>query len=139
MTKKILIVDDSRGWLDYHQSALKDIYGEEFAGEDFILETADSARSGYDMVYNNLKAPYDLIISDLQMEMDFEPKHAGEWFVGQVKKMKEYQNVPIIIISAAYNIRSIAQKLGVDCLPKAIAARDLHSYKLAMDEALNKK
>lgn len=134
MSKKILIVDDSKGWLDYHQASLEKIYGDEFA-----LEMADSARSGYNMIYNNLKTPYDLIISDLQMEMDFEPKHAGEWFIEQVKKMKEYQNVPIIIISAAYNIRSIAQKLGVECLPKAIAARDLTSYKFAMDEALNKK
>lgn len=132
MSKKILIVDDSQGWLDYHQSMLREIYGKEFD-----LEVASSARLGYDMVYNNLKVPYDLIISDLQMEMDFEPKHAGEWFIEQVKKMKEYQNVPIIIVSAAYNIRSIAQKLGVDCLPKATAARDLVSYKLAMDEVLS--
>lgn len=129
--KKILIVDDSRGWLDYHESALKEIYGTEF-----IIERADSARSGYNMVYNNLKTPYSLIISDLQMEWDFEPKHAGEWFVEQVKKMKEYQNVPIIIISAAYNIRSIAKKLEVNFLPKASAARDLQSYKFAIDEVL---
>ena len=132
MTKiKVLIVDDSRGWIDYHKSALQEIYGDKF-----ILETADSASLGYNMVYNNLKEPYALVISDLQMEMDFEPKHAGEWFVEQVKKMKEYQNTPIIIMSAAYNIRSIANKLGVDCLPKATAARDLNSYKLAIDEIL---
>lgn len=133
MQKKILIVDDSKGWLDYHQNALKEIYGDEF-----ILETANSARSGYNAIYNSLKEPYCLIISDLQMEWDFEPKHAGEWFVEQVKKMKEYKNTPIIIVSAAYNIRSIAQKLRVDCLPKASAARDLNSYKFAIDELLNK-
>ncbi|MEI8128930.1 MAG: hypothetical protein WCG95_04850 [bacterium] len=129
--KKILIVDDSRGWLDYHQSALKEIYGAEFA-----LEVANSAREGYNMIYNNLKSPYSLIISDLQMELDFEPKHAGEWFIEQVKKMKEYQNVPIIVISASYNVRSIAKKLDVNCLPKSIAARDLTVYKLAIKEAL---
>lgn len=129
--KKILIVDDSRGWLDYHQEKLTEFYG-----EDFVIEVADSARKGYDAVYNNLNQPYALIISDLQMELDFEPKHAGEWFVEQVKKMKEYQNTPIIIISAAYNIRSIANKLEVNCVPKATAARDLTAYKLALDEAL---
>lgn len=129
---KILIVDDSRGWLDYHQTVLKDIYGEKF-----ILDTSNSARDGYDMVYNNLGNPYKLIISDLQMEMDYEPKLAGEWFVEQVQKMKEYKNVPIIIISASYNIRSIANKLAVSCLPKSIAARDLTSYKLAIDELIN--
>ena len=90
----------------------------------------------YNMVYNNLKLPYSLIICDLQMELDFEPKHAGEWFVEQVKKMNEYRNVPIIVISASYNVRSIAQKLGVNCLPKSIAASDLMAYKLAIEEAL---
>lgn len=130
--KKILIVDDSRGWIEYHLSALREIYGDKFT-----LETADSARNGYNMVYNNLKPPYNLIITDMQMELDFEPRHAGEWFIEQVQKLKEYRNTPIIIISAAYNVRSIAKKLEVNCLPKAIAARDLASYKLAIDEVLN--
>lgn len=129
--KKILIVDDSKGWLDYHKSALKEIYGDKF-----IFEVASWARDGYNMLYNNLKDPYSLIISDLQMESDFEPKHAGEWFVEQVKKLKEYNNVPIVVISATYNIQSVAQRLGVECLPKATAARDLMAYKLKMDELL---
>lgn len=131
MSRKILIVDDSRSWLEYHKENLQKIYGNEF-----VLETAICARDGYDMVYNNLKEPYALIISDLQMEWDFEPKLAGEWFVEQVKKLKEYKNVPVILISATYNIRTIAQRLDVNCLPKATAARDLTSYKLAMDELL---
>jgi DNA-binding NtrC family response regulator len=129
--KKILIVDDARGWVEYHLDALTQIYGDKF-----VLETANSARSGYAMIYNNLNPTYTLILSDLQMEMEFDPKHAGEWFIEQVKKMKEYSNTPIIIVSAAYNIRSIAQKLGVNCLSKATAARDLTSYKLAVDQVL---
>lgn len=129
MTKKILIVDDSKGWLDYHVGTLKHIFKDEF-----VLETASSGKEGYDKVYNNLKEPYALILSDLQMELNYEPKHAGEWFIEQVKKLKEYNNTPIIIVSASYNIRSIAKKLGVDCLPKAIAARDLNAYKSAIDE-----
>jgi len=129
--KKILVVDDSKGWLDYHYSALKEIFGDEF-----VIEMANSGRQGYDFVYNNLKTPYALIISDLQMEFDFEPKHAGEWFVEQVKKLTEYKNTPIIVISAAYNVRTVANRLAANCLPKAVAARDLTSYKLAIDEAL---
>lgn len=131
MQKKILIVDDSKGWLDYHKSALTQIFGDKY-----ILETAYSGREGYNAVYNNLNEPYALIISDLQMEMDFEPKLAGEWFAEQVRKLKEYQNTPIILISAMYNIRSIATRLGIDCLPKSIAARDLTSYKLKIEEVL---
>ena len=130
--KKILIVDDSQGWLDYHISALTQIYGEEFT-----LETANSGRTGYNQVYNNLNEPYSLIISDLQMEYDFEPKYAGEWFIEHVKELKEYKNAPIIIISATYNIKTIADRLQVNCLSKAIAARDLTSYKLAMNELIN--
>lgn len=129
--KKILIVDDSRGWLDYHKEMLEKIYGTKF-----VYETANSARSGYNMVYNNLKTPYELIISDLQMEWDFDPKLAGEWFIEQVKKLKEYKNMPIIIISATYNIQSIANRLEVNCLPKATAARDLTAYKFAIEESL---
>lgn len=130
--KKILIVDDSKGWLDYHVSALTQIYGNKF-----VLETANSGRMGYEQVYNNLNEPYALIISDLQMECDFEPKFAGEWFIERVKELKQYKNTPLIIMSAAYNIRTIAENLGVNCLSKAIAARDLTSYKLALDELIN--
>lgn len=128
---KILIVDDSQGWRDYHQNLLKQIYGEKF-----VIQTANSAREGYDAVYNNLNEPYDLIISDLQMEWDFEPKHAGEWFIEQVQMLNEYRKTKIIIISASYNLRSVAQRLGVDCLPKATAANDLESYKLAIAELI---
>lgn len=131
MAKKILIVDDSKGWLDYHSDVLGNIYGDKYD-----LEKAYCARQAYDMVYNNLKEPYSLIVTDLQMELDFEPKNAGEWFVEQVKKMKEYQNTPIIIVSATYNIREIAKRLGVNALPKAIAARDLNAYKLEIEEVL---
>lgn len=129
--KRILIVDDSRGWLDYHKSALQEIYGEKVS-----IQSAICGREGYNVVYNNLQEPFDLIISDMQMELDFEPKHSGEWFIEQVQKLKEYKNTSIIIISAAYNIKSIAQKLGVNCLAKTIAARDLTSYKFAIDELL---
>lgn len=132
MQKKILIVDDSKGWLDYHKSALTQIFGDEY-----ILEMVYSGREGYNAVYNNLKEPYALIISDLQMEMDFEPKLAGEWFAEQVRKLKEYQSTPIILISAMYNIRSIATRVGVECLPKSIAASDLTSYKLKIEEVLS--
>ena len=131
MTQKILVVDDSRGWLNYHVAALEQIYGEKFT-----IETAISAREGYDMIYNNIAEPYSLIISDLQMEHDFEPLHAGEWFVEQVKKLNEYKNTPIIIISATYNIKTIAEILQVNYLSKSIAARDLIAYTKAIKDLL---
>ena len=131
--KKILVVDDSQSWVSYHKNFLEEIYGDEY-----IIETALSAKEGYDLVYNNMATPYCLIVSDLQMECTYEPKHAGEWFIEQVKMLKVYANTAIIIISAAYNIRTIASSLNVSCLPKATAARDLNAYRLAMDELLKK-
>lgn len=128
---KILIVDDSRSWLDYHQANLENFYGAQFA-----LERANCAREAYDMIYNNLDEPYKLIISDLQMELDFEPKLAGEWFVEQVKKINQYKNTSIILISATYNIKTIAERLGVDYMPKSVAARNLLEYKIKMDEVI---
>lgn len=128
---KILIVDDSVGWLNYHKENLSNFYG-----EDFIIDTAASAREGYDIVYNNLSKPYKLIISDLQMELDFEPKLAGEWFIEQVKKLNEYRNTSIIIISATYNIHYIADELDVYFIRKSVAASDLKAYKAAIDKIL---
>ncbi len=40
--KKILAVDDSLGWINYHLSALEEIYGAEI-----IVVTATSAREAY--------------------------------------------------------------------------------------------
>lgn len=130
--QKILIVDDSKGWLDYHVSALRQIFEDKYE-----LETANSGREGYEKALGNISSPYSLIISDLQMEYDFEPQYAGEWLVEMILKLKEYKNTPITIISACYNIKYIAERLGVNYLSKAVAARDLTSYKFAMEELLN--
>lgn len=131
VAKKILIVDDSVGWLNYHKENLTNFYGDEF-----VIETAASAREGYDMVYNNLNEPYKLIISDLQMELDFDPKLAGEWFIEQVRKLNQYRDTSIIIISATYRIKYIAENLEVDYIPKSIAAKDLETYKITIDKIL---
>ncbi|MBP7212295.1 response regulator [bacterium] len=129
---KILAVDDSSGWRNFHVQMIKEIYGDKYS-----IETAESAREGYDKVYNNMEKPYQLIITDLQMEIDFEPKYAGEWLTEQIKLLSAYSKTPIILISGTYNIDMIAQNLGVNCLPKRIAVNDLNSYKLALEEALN--
>ena len=57
----------------------------------------------------------------MQMESDFEPKYAGEWFIEQVKTFKNYKNTRIVIISAAYNIPTIAENYGVDYIRKGTA------------------
>ena len=114
--KRILVVDDIKGWRDYHSQNLKNIFGE---GCEII--TADSARNGYDELMKNNDTPFDIIITDLQMESDFEPKYAGEWFIEQIKTFKNYNKTKIIIISATYNINIIAENLGVTYIRKSTA------------------
>ena len=79
---KILIVDDVKGWRDYHSSIVKGIFSEA------EIVTAESAREGYDRLLEYNDTPFDIILTDMQMEIDFEPKYAGEWFVEQIKTFK---------------------------------------------------
>ncbi len=112
---KILIVDDIKGWRDYHAQVLNQLH------HDAEIFFADSAREGYDKLLEYNDTPFDVIITDMQMESDFEPKYAGEWFIEQIKTFKNYKNTKIIIISAAYNIKNIAESFGVDYIRKSTA------------------
>ena len=130
--KRVLIVDDMQAWIDFHIKALQNIYG-----DLMVFETALSAKEGQQKLFENIDSPYDLIITDLQMESDFSPKHAGQWFVEKAQELKQFDKTPIIIISAAYNIRKIAQDLKVNCLPKSSAYNDISTYKYVLDEILH--
>ena len=112
---KILIVDDVKGWRDYHSYIMNELF------ENANIQTAESARDGYDKLMENNDVPFDIILTDMQMENDFEPKYAGEWFIEQVKTFKNYSKTRIVIISAAYNIPTIAENYGVDYIRKSTA------------------
>ncbi len=112
---RILVVDDVKGWRDHHSAILKSMFA------DCVIDTAESAREGYEKVFENNLTPYDIILTDLQMESDFEPLLAGEWFVERIKEMKNFYRTKIVIISATYNIKLIAEKLGVHYIPKSTA------------------
>ena len=122
--KRVLIVDDIKGWRDYHSQVLNLL----LKGDCEII-TADSARSGYDKLMENNDNPFDIIITDLQMESDFEPKYAGEWFVEQIKTFKNYYKTKVVIISATYNINIIADNLGVTFIRKSTARSFPDAYK----------
>lgn len=119
---KILIVDDIKGWQDYHSAVLEKLF--QYAK----IDTAGSAKEGYDKLLENNDEPYNIILTDLQMESDFEPKYAGEWFIEQIKKLKNYSKTQIVIISAAYNISFIAQNYNVDYIRKSTARNFPDSY-----------
>ena len=121
---KILVDDDIRGWREYHKAIVQELFP-----EAEILE-AESAKNGYDLVMENNENPFDIIITDLQMEQDFEPDYAGEWLVKQVKTFKNYSKTRIVIISATFNIHHIADILGVECIPKTTARNFPQAYEI---------
>ena len=120
---KILIVDDVKGWRDYHSYIMNELF------LNAEIQTAESAREGFDKLLENNESPFDIIITDMQMESDFEPKYAGEWFIEQIKTFKNYKNTRIVIISAAYNIPTIAENYGVNYIRKGTARSFPDAYK----------
>lgn len=131
ITKRILIAEDTLGWQKFHSSLLK-----EYEKFNIDLVICDCAKDALTLAQENFKTPYDLIITDLQMENDFSPKFAGEWLVEQIKKYNAYKKTPIVIISAAYNIGFIAQTLNVDYLSKRSLINNPDTYYLKLDEVL---
>ena len=124
---KILIVDDLKSWQYYHLSIIKDIF------QESEIQTASSAREAYDKLFENSEKPFDLIITDMQMENDFEPKYAGEWLIEQIQNFKNYAKTKIVIISATYNIEQIATHYNVHYLRKTTAQNFQESYNFLKD------
>lgn len=115
MQKKILIVDDTKSWLVFHTELITQLYGDLFE-----ITTADSAAEAIDIIRHNTDNPFCMVLTDLQMEMSYEPKLAGEWLVEHIKAIPEYSKTQIVVISAMYNIEHIALNLGVECISKTL-------------------
>ena len=120
---RFLIVDDEESWRQFHAKAIQAVK------QDVYIDLADSAKSGYDKVLENIKTPYDYVLTDMQMESDYLPKLAGEWFIEQIKTLNSYFNTKIVIISASPKIKLIAENYNVDFIPKRTAVTTLDSYK----------
>lgn len=120
--KNVLIVDDVKSWREFNSQVIKDLYG-----EDVTITTAASASDAYDILLTN--KDFDIIITDLQMENNYSPKHAGEWLVEQIKTFDKYKKTKIIMISASYNLRQIARNLDIECIPKSTALASISAFK----------
>lgn len=131
MTKRILIAEDTIGWQKFHSSMLN-----QYDNAKLKFTICDCARDALTLAQENFENPYDLIITDLQMENDFNPQFAGEWLIEQIKKYDSYRKTPIIIVSAAYNIAFIAQTLNVEYLSKRSLVNNPDTYYLKLDEVL---
>ena len=128
---KILVTDDSENWVQHHITCLK-----AFLPEDTEFDRANWAKDGLDKVILNIDEPYDIIFTDMQMEGDFLPRYAGEWFIKQIKTFKEYSKTAIVIISAAPDIKKIAEKYDVKYIPKRMC-QSLTAYKEVFNEENN--
>lgn len=122
--KKMLIVDDASSWRKYHVEAVRQIFKDEYE-----IITAASATEANDLLYGYSDEPFDVILTDMQMESDYLPLYAGEWFIEQIQKFDKYKNSRVIIISAAPNIKFIAEKYGVEYIRKA-DCRFSEAYKI---------
>ena len=120
--KNILIVDDVKGWRDFNTNVMHELFG-----NDVNIDTAEGATMAYDFLLQ--AKPYDIILTDLQMEDSYSPKYAGEWLVEQIKTFNRYNSTKIVMISAAYNIRHIADNLEVNCIPKSTALKCVSAYR----------
>lgn len=129
--KRILIAEDSPEWQRVH-SALLSKYDK--FDLDFVI--VPSAADAIELLERNLENPYDMVITDLQMETDYHPQYAGEWLIQKIKSMSEYKNVPIVIVSATYNISFIAANLGVKYLSKRSLVNSADTYFFMLDENL---
>ena len=130
LVKRILIAEDSLQWQKFHESLLSQYVSK----YDIFYEIASSARAALSLIEESFENPYDLIFSDLQMESDFHPDFAGEWFIRNLKQIPSYVNKPVIIVSASYNISFIASSLGVDYLSKRSLINNPQSYFFKLDE-----
>ena len=130
---KILVVDDMSQWRNYHKNALNFILNE----VEYDLYLAESATGAYKNILENIENPYDLIITDLQMEEDYAPQYAGEWLIEQIQSLKQYINIPKIIVSAAPNIKMIAEHYNVEFLRKPSLIHTPLTYELKIKELLN--
>ena len=101
------------------------IYGSLKAEIGKILRTL-CERKGVEIL--EAEEPFGLIFSDLQMETEFLPELAGEWFVKNAKQSEKTQKTKIVLVSATYNIGFIAAKLGVEYLSKRAVINFPDSY-----------
>lgn len=132
MNKRILIVDDSSAWLLFHQELIRELYGNLF---EFV--TANSAQEALDIVRHNVQNPFCLILTDLQMEMDYDPLLAGEWLVENIQKISAYNSTDIVLISSMSNIEYTAKKYGVEYIPKALLIYNKFAMKFMFEKLMS--
>ena len=128
MKKKVLIVDDTLSWLKFNQNLIETFYPKVF--DITTVRTAWEARMA---AVDNLEMPFDLIITDLQMENFGDDTLAGEWLIQQLKGFKEYNNAKFIIISGMTSIKHIAERNNVAFISKPRLVSNNSSLRMVIE------
>lgn len=119
---RILAVDDCLEWITTHS-----ILATATFGEDTEVVAANSAFEAINIYSHEYEAhPFDLVITDLQMEKTYEPLYAGEWLIREIRNLNENQH--ILIVSSAYNIEHIANMNNTDYICKRNIVSDRECY-----------
>ncbi|MCR5763629.1 MAG: response regulator [Treponema sp.] len=85
--RTVLIVDDSTTTRQIEQAI--------FESSGYIVETAIDGIDALELLKNK---HVDVIISDIKM-----PRMDGKMFLNNVRRMEQYDNIPIIIVSGVYD------------------------------------
>lgn len=128
---KILVVDDSFDWLNIHSATIQAMFN-----EDIELVSACSAAEALNIYIDEYKeTPFNLVITDLQMEADYDPMYAGEWLIKEIQTINP--NQLILIVSSMFNIDIIADNFGVEYLSKRFIVSDQSNYQFKLNELLS--
>ena len=84
--KRVLLVDDNPSILEILSMMLR--------SENLEIETANDGAAALDLITNELKGNFDIIITDYQM-----PVVDWQKFAETLKKHDEYKNIPIILVT----------------------------------------
>lgn len=84
--KRVLLVDDNPSILEILSMILR--------SENLEIETANDGAAALDLITNELKGNFDIVITDYQM-----PVVDGQKFAETLKKHDEYRNIPIILVT----------------------------------------
>lgn len=131
MNNRILIVDDTKSWQVFHKDLIRNLYGDRFG-----ITTASSAGEAYELICKNSDNPFLLVMTDLQMEADYEPELAGEWLIENIQKLPEYSLCRYLIVSGYIGVERISKRLNAECISKSILVRNHNFLKFAFEKMM---
>ena len=106
----VLVVED--------EPTIRGLVAEALADEGYAVE---QAADGLEALRKTVEHPPDVVLLDLKL-----PTMSGEEYVGACRRFARCRDVPVVVMSAAYDASEWCRKLGVEaCLPKPFELDEL--------------